>query len=276
MRDCGWGGGPSMGNDCRSIRSSVLNWLPIRHDSYYSVRLSSNLFFPDGRCRLTVHTVPPLFLDPAAPLADHVWKRVAVFLLLHAFQSMVVNCSVLPLSCPPPCLLPRWGKSRLRGAQSQVQGCVFGSRGVSRKFDFSSVVVPFGTIDDQCWMTLYFLVCLSLSSVANVWHNSEKFALWLFWGGGVSWHSRPFWTLLWTSPLYLTWFYMTASLCLSQLMLTKILKCAHSWECKECTYLLSARYARNMSNQIQIGAFKKRLIPKIFLLVSRFNVNILT
>lgn len=105
-----------------------------------TVRISL-LFLPDDRLTITLYDSlnyshsPPTFLWS---LADHIWKRVPVFLLLHAIKSMVVNCSVLPLSCPPPCLLPQWGKSRLHGAQSQVQGCVFGSRGVSRKFDFCS------------------------------------------------------------------------------------------------------------------------------------------
>lgn len=58
MRSCGWGGGPSMGNHCRSIRASVLDGLPIRHDSFYRVRLFLPVSFPKTFCRLTVAVVP--------------------------------------------------------------------------------------------------------------------------------------------------------------------------------------------------------------------------
>lgn len=163
MRSCGWGGGPSMGNHCHSIRASVLDGLPIRRDSFYRVRLFLPVSFPKTSCRLTVAVVPcaapriqPLPLLWPVTLGSP--ERVPVFLLLHAIKSMVVYRSVQPLSCPPPCPLPQWGESRLRGAQSQVPGCVFGSRGASCKWDFFCLGFAFWDCGSS-WLDDFIFPC---------------------------------------------------------------------------------------------------------------------
>lgn len=65
-----------MGNHCRSIRASVLDRLPIRHDSVCCVRLFLPGSFTVDLCHLAVAVVPALLLGSAAAaaaLAGHAW-----------------------------------------------------------------------------------------------------------------------------------------------------------------------------------------------------------
>lgn len=165
MRSWCWGRRPLMGNYWCSIRGSVLDRLPNRHDWFYSRSISSNEFFccilsPNYSSILLV--IDPqyiVFLNLTTSWSDYTSSaRVSVFLLFHAIHSMVVYRTVLPLSCPPIHLLPQWGKSHLHGAPSRASGCVFESRGISCKFLSFLFFLPLVTVAHVVLMTLSFLV----------------------------------------------------------------------------------------------------------------------